>query len=67
VKHRRFSAGYIDTYSDGGSESFSVNGSIPRHGLATGAINLFTHVPASGKRPESNCDSGLLNWSASKK
>jgi hypothetical protein len=62
VKNRSFSARYTDTYSDGGSRSWSVTGRIPRSGPATGTIRI-TEQFASGH----DCDTGLLTWTASKK
>jgi hypothetical protein len=62
LNHRRFSAGYTDTYSDGGSRSWSVSGRIPRNGPATGTIRIREQF-SSGH----DCDTGLLTWSASKK
>jgi hypothetical protein len=62
LNHRRFSAGYTDTYSDGGSRSWSVSGRIPRSGQATGTIRIREQF-SSGH----DCDTGLLTWSASKK
>ena len=62
VKHRRFSAGYTDTYSDGGSRSWSVTGRIPRSGPATGTIRISEQF-SSGH----DCDTGILYWTANKK
>lgn len=62
ARHRRFSGGYTDTYSDGGSRSWSVKGTIPSSGPATGTIRISEQF-ASGH----DCDTSVLSWSASKK
>jgi hypothetical protein len=74
VKYRRFSATDLDTLASGESHSFKVTGTIPRRGRATGTIRLFDHFPAGvesfppfRQRPAHDCDSGTLNWTATKR
>jgi hypothetical protein len=67
VKKRSFSSSYTDNYSDGSSESFAVTGTVSRHGPATGTIRLVDHFPAENDHPAIDCDSGPLNWTATKR
>jgi hypothetical protein len=61
VRQRRFSGTSSEPLDAG---RMTVTGRIPRRGPATGTIRLFLHDRGDSDDPRTDCDSGVLRWTA---
>jgi hypothetical protein len=70
-KNNRFSASFIDK-EEGEGIGVAVSGRVPKTGPASGTVRIFAHWNATfdlngdPKGGPKDCDSGVLNWTASR-